>query len=933
MGLQKLTVPVCVFLVTLAAVCFTEPYSGEPSNRVTINLGETPWKFIKANPPTVKDSAFNDAAGKEVGIPYTWADTEDFLNEPSGGGDGSMEGGPFWYRKHFTLDSKYAGRRIFFECEGAHVGIQVYCNGTFMPGNSGANPNATHVVGFMGFVVDITGKVKFGGADNVIATCVSKAQGFYSDPGFSEIFRFGQGIPGMFRPVWLHITDPVHVPLNVYSCLNQWGTYVATETVADDGSSATVKIQTNVRNDGASAQTVTLTTKIVDAGKNVVMTLPDASQSIGAGQSYVFDQSATINNPKLWYPNNSPYGKPYMHNVFHIVKVNGATVDVFQSPLGIRVITWDKDFPYFNGHPMFLWGASARYDYPALATALPREIEWKDAKLLADIGGNLWRPGHSSCSKGFVEACDAYGIMLVQPSGEHEGACGGCNATVKSEVHRDMIIRDRNNPSILAWEVSNGPIGTGLAQQLQGLANQWDPIHTRVQADRTPNPANGYILGCTATGCEIGVKHNFPNNPAWGSEDWSNYGRLSRWGYDYEIAFIADYLAEWVQSQKNKCFGLAQWYMAETPGEDGFFLDMPNQKERSFGCSMMDFNRIPKFLYHAYRVCWSIKPQIAIAHHWNRSGNVRVNVFCNCDSVRLLINGKSQGVKKPNPSTGVDPDNDHTQNATQLPFQCYWQVAWESGTLRAEGLDKNGTVVCSDEKKTAGTPHHVLLTVEPPLVKPDGDTFKITANGSDVALILAKVVDADGNWCPTASGLITWNVTGNGLYRGGSDQIVDGSKPKTWHAPPDPELSIEGGMCKVAVRSTFTPGTVNVSATVANLPQQAASTSYVVGPVVPVGVQQPLGRVSPLQSAPVIIIESNGSGLRYFINKAGTVSVEILSAGGRVVAQVPVSRQAQGWHTLQLGGAGGDSRGNGVYFVRCSMDGGFRIVKRVVVVR
>jgi len=79
----------------------------------------------------------------------------------------------------------------------------------------------------------------------------------------------------------------------------------------------------------------------------------------------------------------------------------------------------------------------------------------------------MWRPGHSSSSPEFVHACDAYGVMLVQPSGELEGTfstaqLNATKATYKSELHRDMIIRDRNDPSILAWEVSNGPIDPRL---------------------------------------------------------------------------------------------------------------------------------------------------------------------------------------------------------------------------------------------------------------------------------------------------------------------------------------------------------------------------------------------------------------------------------------------------------------------------------------
>jgi len=934
-------------VLTLTALLFTavlvgaQTYTGEPSNRVKINLGETPWKFIRSDPANGKDTALNDASYPDVGIPYTWCDTESFLNEASGGGDGEMQGGPFWYRKHFTLDSKYADKKIFIEFEGVHVGVQVFMNGTFLPGNSSENPQATHVVGFIGFVVDVTNLVKFGGADNVLAARVSKSQGFYNDPGFSEVFRFGQGDAGIFRPVWMHITDKVHVPLNVYSCVSQWGTYVGATSVATDGSSAAIDIKTNVQNEGTAAANVTLTTKIVDAYNNNVVWTGDATQSIGAGTAYVFDQTATVNNPHLWYPNNSPYGTPYMHKVYHIVKVNGTTVDVFTDDYGIHVITWDANFPYFNGHKHLLYGASARYDYPALATALPPEVEWRDAKLLADIGGSLWRPGHSSCSPGFVEACDNEGIMLIQPSGEGEGAFNGASATdggkgqLKYEIQRDVIIRDRNHPSILAWEISNGPIATGFAQSLQQLAATWDPIHTHVIADRTPNPANGYILSCTVVGCEIGVKNQYPNNPAWGAEWWSDYGRMARFEYDYELAFCADYMNDWVKSRAANCFGMAQWYMSETPGEDGISLPYKNTatypKCRSFECSMMDFNRIPKLLYYGYQSCWipfATKPAVKLGNHWNRSGTVRVYGFSNCPQVKLLLNGTAVGTKAPNGLTGVAPNSDHTQTTTQLPCEVWWDnVAWASGTLIAQGLDGNGNVVCADTQKTAGNPDHIALTVDPHIVKPDGEVFTFKANGSDAALILATVQDANNVWCPTATGNITWSVTGPGQYRGGSDQYVDATQSKTWHAPGDPELLIEGGKCKVAVRTMFTTGTVTVNATSPGL--TAGSTTFVVGSPTSIAYQP---TKNPYQSSlplPFVKVGVFGSTVRYYLSDPCVAAVDLLAANGKVITHLPASLQARGWHLVK----DASLSGAGVYFVKVSLGDGRKVVKRVMVTK
>jgi hypothetical protein len=176
---------------------------------------------------------------------------------------------------------------------------------------------------------------------------------------------------------------------------------------------------------------------------------------------------------------------------------------------------------------------------------------------------------------------------------------------------------------------------------------------------------------------------------------------------------------------------------------------------------------------------------------------------------------------------------DLTATATDLPFQAVWHVTWAAGTLRADCLDASGQVVpgAFDQKVTAGAADHIVLTLEPPLVKPSGEAFAIEANGTDAAFILAKVVDAQGNWVPTASNAITFAVSGPGTYRGGSDQLVTAGQPVTYHSPGDPELSAEGGMCKVAVKAQFTPGTVTVTATSPGLGM--GTTSFQVSAVTP----------------------------------------------------------------------------------------------------
>ncbi|GGA40037.1 beta-1,3-glucanase family protein [Dyella nitratireducens] len=931
-------------------------YIGNAS--ATSNAPQSNWWFENSNNSTAySTTGFNestDSTGNwmQVGLPYDANVPRTFINQTSGGGQGSLTGNFNWYRLHFKVDPKYAGQKFLLKLEGSHTGVQVFINGTLLQGVSAvaADSQATHVVGFVPVIVDLTPYITADGkTDNVIAIDVSRGAPWYEQPNFSGAFRFGQAMAGLFRNVKLYVTNPIHIPPNVYSNQKTWGTYVGTvsEVPAAQGTataaSAVVDVQTNVVNETSTAQQVTLTTQIVDAKGNVVVTAAPVTQTVPAmtastfpsGATPMFDQKITVPNPTLWYPNNATCGtpavlcgSPYLYKVYHIVSVNGVVVDSTEDTLGIRTITWDANFPYFNGHAVYMWGGSGRYDYPGLGSSVPDEQVWRDMAQLAAQGGNVYRPGHSTSSAELVAAADAYGIMIDQPSGDGEGYWNASsNPTaddqqLKQELHRDMIIRDRSHPSILDWERDNGGMNTTLADELGTIETTWDNINPRQSADRTFSPSFGYIDECDGAGCEAGNKQQNPNNPAFGAEYWDNMGTGRGLAYDYELAFAAPYLDDWRKGRAANTFGMAQWYFAESPGEVSLWAEYQNQPNmvnfvRSLGYSDTDANRFPRLLYYIYQANWipyTVQPVVHLAHHWNRAYEytagtpIQENAFSNCPSVRLLINGKPNDPvtgalladQVPNP-WNINSSADLSQNSTVMPGQVHWMVNWAAGTVTAQCLDANGNPVAgaSDTRTTAGAEAKIVLSVVPDLTKPDGSSFQWTANGSDAAFVVAEVEDADGNIVPTAADNVTFAVTGPATYMGGTQQLVadpswtsyyqdaysqahstviQGVPYAFFHSPGDPELNFEGGLQKIALRSTFTAGTVTVTATAPGLESGSVTLSSVTPP-------------APAQSqAPVIIVppvnEATTSGypatFSVVASGSGTLSYQWSDASGPI---------------------------------------------------
>jgi beta-galactosidase len=359
------------------------------------------WLFILGDSAQMATPAYNDSHWRKLSLPHDWAIEGDFYaGNPSGAGGGALPGGIGWYRKHFLLDCEAEpGGRYFIEFDGVYMNSTVYVNGQEV----GHRP-----YGYSSFEYDITKYLKRG--DNVIAVKVDN-----SDQPNS---RWYSGC-GIYRHVWLTKTNAVHV--------KHWGVHVQT-----DAKTGQIKVEADVEGNNYKVRNT-----VYDAsGKEVGL---------------------KVKNPHLWSVEN-----PYIYKVRTQVLVGGKVVDEVWTTTGFRDFKFDAETGFWlNGKNFKLNGVCEHHDFGCLGAAVNEDAMHRKLSKLKAMGVNSIRSSHNPPAPELLNMCDTMGIIVMDESFDmwRRKKTSGDYARFFEEWHErdltDLILRDRNHPSILMWSIGN----------------------------------------------------------------------------------------------------------------------------------------------------------------------------------------------------------------------------------------------------------------------------------------------------------------------------------------------------------------------------------------------------------------------------------------------------------------------------------------------
>lgn len=809
----------CRALLLCLVACL--PMSGHAMER---QLWDAQWRFALADSPEMAQLSYDDSAWRVLNLPHDWAIEGNFyVKNPSGAVGGALPGGVGWYRKRLMLTDNNEHSRYVLHFDGAFMNTSVYVNGKLV----GIRP-----YGFIGFGFDITPFLNKKG-ENVVAVRIDNAQ--------QPNCRWYTGC-GIYRHVYLLRSDEVR--------LAQWGVQVLPIL---KGRGANITLNSTIESFATQARKLSLKQMVYDAeGRCVAQsTTPCVAHE---GKNTV-SQKIKMTNAKLWWPH-----APYIYKVVSQLIDGKKVLDRDTTTMGLRNIAFDakKGFA-INGRNTKLNGVCLHGDLGCLGSAINEDALYRQLRMMKDMGANAIRCSHNPPAPELLHMCDTMGLMVMDEAfdqwrtGKTQFDYALFFDKWAEKDITDMVLRDRNHPSIILWSIGNEVLEQWNTDKNQGvdlddvnilLNNARDPSRladnkelsdnskiTRWLADivRRNDPSRLITAGCNETS---------PNNHLFKS------GAIDVIGFNYHSKQVAKVpenfpgkpflLSESVSALQTRGFyAMPSDSIRRLPGKHRPFIDT------SFLCSAYDNSCTSWSATH--EATWDVvkhTPFCSGQFIWTGFDYIgeptpfnfpaRSSYFGIVDLAGFPKDAyylyQSEWTNKtvlhlfPHwnwmPGQTIDlwcyynnadevelfvngQSRGVKRKANEHEYHVMWRERFEPGTVRVVSR-KAGRQVAERTVNTAAQPHHLRLT-------PNRKT--LLANGRSLVFITVEVVDKDGNLCPWAENEVFFSLNGHASIAG-----VDNGSPFSLERFKDNRRKAFFGKCLVVVQAGNDEGEVNIKA-------------------------------------------------------------------------------------------------------------------------
>ncbi|MTI60157.1 MAG: glycoside hydrolase family 2 protein [Firmicutes bacterium] len=720
-------------------------------SREVLNLN-TDWFFLAEDIKDVKELGFNNEKMEAVSLPHSnkllphhyFSEKEyQFIS---------------WYRRPFYPGKEYENKRLLVEFDGVMSAGEVFLNGQKV---------GEHKGGYTPFSFDITDYVELA-KENLLAVRVDSTQRKDIPPegNVVDYLLFG----GIYRDARLKLVNPIYL---------NWAFWELKEAEQTRG---IIRPSFEIINSLDKVEKVKICIRILD-DRGDELVCREEEKTIEAGPQKIKTGELELKNPRLW-----DIKDPYLYQAVCEIFIDNCLLDKIESRIGVRNLEFREDgVCYLNNQALKLRGLNRHQMFPYLGNAMPVRGQRKDADILKnELGLNFVRSSHYPPSPAFLERCDEIGLLVFEeiPGWQHIGAQEWKGLSL--QYLEEMIIRDRNHPSVFLWgvRINESPDDNDFYLATNKLAHQLDPSRPTAGVR---NFRDSEFLEDVFTYNDFELnregKIKSPHKKPYMITEYMGHMYPTK-AYD-SVERLIKHAVKHAQIQDK------QYRVPNIAGASGWCAFDYNTHQ-DFGSGdricyhgVCDIFRLPKFAAFFYRSQQEavVNPVVFIARHlipsFNEDYGDELIVFGNCEEVELFIGKELFAVNKPDYLTY--PALPHP------PFVfkgCKW---WEWGASTVGSITAVGKIAGKEIARHSiypfGQPEKLVL-------KPD---FKeIKADGADLSRVVIELKDDKDQTLHLAHYPVFFEVEGPGR--------LIGENPFT----------LEAGRGAVFLQSKREPGKINL---------------------------------------------------------------------------------------------------------------------------
>ncbi|MGH3621199.1 MAG: glycoside hydrolase family 2 protein, partial [Sciscionella sp.] len=370
------------------------------------------------------------------------------------------------YRRHFDWAPTDSPDRVFLDFGSVLTSASVYLNGRRIGG---------HLGGYLPFHIELTGRLR--PKDNVLAVVVDS--------------RWREDVPPnrprARRATSIDFYQPGGIPRAVRLRREPHAFLSNVHATASSVLTGAPRLRVVARIDAAEdvPGPVLVDVTLADGATE----LCQGSKILASAKQGTTDTVLTLSVPKtitLWDTDD-----PKLYQVHTTLTVGAMPVNSRRTTIGFREARFRRDGFFLNGRRRKLFGLNRHELYPYVGAAMPDRVHRRDAEILKrELNCNMVRCSHYPQSEAFLDACDELGLMVWEeaPGWDYIGDTAW-RIRVLRDVH-DMIVRDRNHPSIVIWgtRLNETRDNLWLYSRTDDIAERLDPSRPTTGAvNRAPN--------------------------------------------------------------------------------------------------------------------------------------------------------------------------------------------------------------------------------------------------------------------------------------------------------------------------------------------------------------------------------------------------------------------------------------------------------------